>query len=146
MSIWDPDGWSGPRSEEPSVYYASLLGLDSILSELLQERTTGGNHFGSDTSEMRLDVNARGGQYGTPLCAASAFGNEAAVRLLLEKGADINAQAGYMGEPVNALIVAVSSGHERVIRLLLEKGADIDAHAGIGGTALTAAASSGHDE
>jgi ankyrin repeat protein len=35
-------------------------------------------------------------QYGNALQAASSGGHEAIVKLLLEKGADVNAQGGYM--------------------------------------------------
>ena len=43
------------------------------------------------------------------------------VKLLLEKGADVNVQAGQYG---TALQVASLSGHEVIMKLLLEKGAE----------------------
>jgi ankyrin repeat protein len=46
------------------------------------------------------------------------------VKLLLDKGADVNAQGGYYG---NALQAASSDGHEAVVKLLLNKGADVNA-------------------
>ena len=46
-------------------------------------------------------------------------GTTSQVRLLMEKGAKINAQGGYFG---NALQAASRDGHEAVVRLLLEKG------------------------
>jgi ankyrin repeat protein len=49
------------------------------------------------------------------------------VWLLLEKGADINAQGGEYG---NALQAASAEGHKTVVRLLLEKGADTNAQGG----------------
>ena len=51
-------------------------------------------------------------------------GNEAVVKLLLENGADVNAQGGQYG---NALQGAVQSGNEAVVKLLLEDGADVNA-------------------
>jgi len=42
------------------------------------------------------------------------------VRLLLDKGADVNAQGGSFG---NALQAASENGHEAVVRLLLDEGA-----------------------
>ena len=48
-------------------------------------------------------------------------GHEAVVRLLLEKGADVNAQGGQYG---NALQAASYRGHEAVVRLLLKSGAE----------------------
>jgi hypothetical protein len=38
-------------------------------------------------------------------------------RILIEKGADVNAQGGYYG---NALQAASHGGHEQVARLLIE--------------------------
>ena len=46
------------------------------------------------------------------------------MQLLLEKGADVNAQGGEYG---NALQEASWRCHEAVVRLLLEKGADVNA-------------------
>ena len=59
------------------------------------------------------------------------------VRLLLVKGADVNAQG--LGRFGNALQAASSGGREAVVRLLLEKGADVNAQGGIWTTALRAA-------
>jgi ankyrin repeat protein len=44
------------------------------------------------------------------------------VQLLLEKGADVNAQGGNYG---NALQAAASNGNEGIVRLFLEKGTEI---------------------
>jgi ankyrin repeat protein len=54
------------------------------------------------------------------LCRAAENGHEAVVRLLLQKGADVNAKNGYDGW--RALCRAAEKGHEVVVRLLLEKG------------------------
>ena len=51
----------------------------------------------------------------------SSDGHEVIANLLLEKGADVNAQGGLYG---NALQAASSCGHEVILNLLLEKGAD----------------------
>jgi ankyrin repeat protein len=63
------------------------------------------------------------------------------VRLLLDKGADINVQGGDYG---NALQAASANGHEMIVRLLLDKGADINAQGGHHGNALQAALQGGH--
>jgi ankyrin repeat protein len=44
--------------------------------------------------------------------------------VLLDKGADVNAQGGKFG---NALYAASAEGHEQVVKLLLDKGADVNA-------------------
>ena len=63
------------KHHSPPLYYASCAGLREI-SEWLLEKDT--------------DVNAQGGHYGSALQAASYGGHEAVVRLLLDKGADVN--------------------------------------------------------
>ncbi|KAI4212250.1 MAG: hypothetical protein LQ351_004962, partial [Letrouitia transgressa] len=62
-------------------------------------------------------------------------GHESIVRLLLDNGADVNAQCGQS----TALIEASFYGHESIVRLLLEKGADINVQGGFNYTALQAA-------
>jgi hypothetical protein len=63
------------------------------------------------------------------------------LRLLLERGADVNAQGGAYD---NALQAASAGGHEAVVALLLEKGADVNAQGGAYGNALQAASAGGH--
>ncbi|KAF2022452.1 hypothetical protein EK21DRAFT_83342, partial [Setomelanomma holmii] len=46
---------------------------------------------------------------------------EAVVKLLLDKGADVNAQGGEYGK---ALLAASARGDEAVVKLLLDKGAE----------------------
>ncbi|CUS15230.1 unnamed protein product, partial [Tuber aestivum] len=68
-------------------------------------------------------------------------GNESVVRLLLRRGADVNAQGGVCG---NALQAAAYRGHESVVQLLLERGAEANAKGGHYGNALQAAKAFGH--
>ena len=65
------------------------------------------------------------------------------VQLLLDAGADVNAQSRRYG---NALQAASARGHYQVIKLLLEKGADVNAQSAIWGNALQAALGSDHKE
>ena len=52
---------------------------------------------------------------------ASSRGNKAIVKLLLEKGVDVNAEGGEYG---NALQAALFGGNEAIVKLLLENGAE----------------------
>jgi hypothetical protein len=61
----------------------------------------------------------------TSLLTSSYFGHEAVVRLLLEKGADLEAKDKKHGK--TPLSLASEYGHEAVVRLLLKKGADLEA-------------------
>ena len=65
--------------------------------------------------------------------AALFQGHEATATLLIEKGADVNAQGKYYG---NALEAALIKCHEAIATLLIEKGADINAQGGEYGNAL----------
>jgi ankyrin repeat protein len=66
------------------------------------------------------------------------------VRLLLEKGADINMRGVYNFSKRTALTLAAWHGHEAVVRLLLEKGADVNMKGDLGVTALYCAATCAH--
>jgi ankyrin repeat protein len=134
--IYNPDRpWERPNfdrtlAEVPApLYVASLCGLVEVVDLLL--------------FKARADVNARGGEFGTPLQAASGKGHDKTVELLLDKGADVNAQSGLYN---TALQVASIEGHDRIVELLLAKGADINVQSEFYGTALQAASERGHDK
>ena len=80
----------------------------------------------------------------TPLSWAAGVGQEAVVRLLIERD-DIDFNAGdYDGK--TPLIWAAERGHEAVVRLLIERdGVDIDAKDNRGITPLMWAAGRGHE-
>src|SRR2546421_638104 len=65
------------------------------------------------------------------------------VKLLLNNGADVNAQGG---EFANALCAASAEGHPEVVRRLLYKGAHMNAEGGFHGKALYAALARDHQE
>jgi len=110
------------------VYYASLLGLDGVLARIL--------------SASAVDVNARGGSYGTALYAASFGGHEKVVQMLLDHDADVNARGAYS----DALWAASTCGHEKVVQILLDQGADPNVRGRNYGNALQAASSGGHEK
>jgi ankyrin repeat protein len=70
------------------------------------------------------------------LYVAAQQGNKAVVAVLLDKGADVNAQGGSLG---NALQAASCKGHKEIVTLLLSKGADVNAQGGRYNNALLAA-------
>ena len=57
--------------------------------------------------------------------------------MLLERGADVNAQGGHYG---NALQAIAMNGNIEIVQLLLERGADVNAQGGEHGNALQNAA------
>ncbi|KAH4059332.1 hypothetical protein HBI25_106250 [Parastagonospora nodorum] len=67
------------------------------------------------------------GHYGNELQAAVYTGNEETIRLLLERGADVNAFGGHYSY---AIISAVSQGFSNATKVLLEHGADVNVRGG----------------
>ncbi|KAI0125984.1 hypothetical protein BJ170DRAFT_456668 [Xylariales sp. AK1849] len=85
-----------------------------------------------------IDVSGR-----TPLSRAAERGNEATVRLLLEKEAQIEARDKYGRTPLSW---AAERGNEATVRLLLGKGAQIEAQDDEGWTPLIRAAGKQRNE
>jgi len=136
IRLHDPDrpcntGVNYQRVEDrPSpTYYASLLGLEDVLTHI--------------PHTSAADINAQGGCYGNALQAASNNGHEKVVQQLLAVGADVNAQGGQYS---NALYAASTHGHEKVVQLLLAAGADVNARGGFWGDALNAASILGYEQ
>jgi hypothetical protein len=90
-----------------------------------------------------LDLDSKDSKRRTPLYIAAEKGAIVLTRMLLEGGADVNAQGGHFG---NALQAASAGGHKEVATLLLDKGADVNAQGGLYGNALQAASARGYKE
>ena len=88
-------------------------------------------------------VNAKDKEGRTPLSWASWYGYEAVVKLLLEKGAVLDAESFHSDQ--TPLSYAAGNGHEAVVKLLLEKGAAREARSSSGRTPLSYAAGNGHE-
>lgn len=106
-----------------------------------------------DPQRLRALLDRRSPAGYTSLHEAARWGHEDAARLLLEAGADGNAQTTGGGDGWTALHLCaypdsscVYSGHEGVARLLLEEaGADPDARDDLGMAPLHHAAKEGHE-
>ncbi|KAK4067399.1 uncharacterized protein Triagg1_7579 [Trichoderma aggressivum f. europaeum] len=70
-----------------------------------------------------INVNARGGFFGSALQAAAYTGRTLLVRILLEKGANINARGGNYQSALNAAVVR---GCWDIVEILLKAGATPD--------------------
>ncbi|KAK5720212.1 hypothetical protein LTR15_007485 [Elasticomyces elasticus] len=140
LFVYDPEGsaFSKPFVPDPwdklvgrtgigtALYYAALLGLESVVRQLLS---------------LGADINAQGGNSGTALMVASYKGYPNIVRQLLQHRAKVNAQGEFF---FNALHAASSKNHVEVVQLLLENGADVNAV--VGGHALQSASEKGFTE
>jgi len=97
-----------------ALHAATALGLTKAVQILLDS--------GAD---MEVQVYPATG-VGTPLDTAAFYGRIEVVRLLLEKGANIDTtKSTFAG--VTPLVSAAYNGHTDVMRLLLQKGASIEA-------------------
>lgn len=66
-------------------------------------------------------VNAKDSEGNTPLSTAAWNEHGEMTKMLLDKGADVNAQGGEYG---NALQAASAGGHEQVVKMLRAAGAN----------------------
>lgn len=87
------------------------------------------------------DVNTQGGPFNNALQLAVANRNDAATRMLLDRGASVHLNGGYFG---TVLQVASAKGNHSLVSKILEKGVDLNASGGLYGTALQAAAALGN--
>jgi ankyrin repeat protein len=123
----------------------------------------------------KAEIEVRDGRGATPLMHAAAFGNLETLKLLLDAGADLNAQNNFdatallwagrdpekalllieRGANVNVqsrqgrtplMIASLRRGGSAIVALMLAKGADVRVRSGRGGTALGLAASVGDAE
>ncbi|KAL5084943.1 hypothetical protein Trisim1_011297 [Trichoderma cf. simile WF8] len=78
----------------------------------------------------------------TDLIIASYHGHSALVKLLIEKGADMEAQDDDGQTPLSR---AAENGHEATVKVLIEKGADVEAMDNDGAVPLWWAAENGHE-
>ncbi|KAI4638258.1 hypothetical protein J4E93_010257 [Alternaria ventricosa] len=90
------------------LYFASWLGLKTITKLLL---------------DQNVDVNAKGGLYGSALRAAISEGHLAVAELLVNAKADVDAEDGA-GE--TALYEAICNDDEAMAKLLIDAGADVN--------------------
>lgn len=113
------------------VFEAALVGRVDRLRELI------------DADPAMLNAYAADGFY--PLGLAAYFKQPAAVRLLLDRGADPN-QAARNPTKVTALHAAVSSNQPQIVEWLLDAGADVNARQQSDYTPLMGAAANARTE
>jgi ankyrin repeat protein len=91
------------------LHLAAYFGLVEFMAVLLK-----GKH----------DANTKDTYDRTPLLLAAANGHQAAVKLLVDKGADLESKDEEYGRA--PLSWATENGHQAVLRLLVDEGADLE--------------------
>ncbi|KAI9667659.1 MAG: hypothetical protein M1821_000476 [Bathelium mastoideum] len=134
VSGYEDHGYSGrfPR-RTTGLHLTAKHGLRFLTRTLLIREYDDGNN----------DIDARDSYQKTPLFYAAEQGHEQIVQLLLDMGANFNAQCGEHG---NALQAALKGGHEAVVKLLQDSIADVDGQGGEHGSTLLHAVSKGSQE
>ncbi|WP_321394290.1 ankyrin repeat domain-containing protein [Emcibacter sp.] len=118
-------------AHEPQLdlFDLAALGMNDLLAVVL--------------TDPRIDVNMYAGDGFSALHLACFFGQEETVKLLIDKGADVNMMAPNDSH-LYPLHSAAAGGQEAIAELLLEAGADPNTIQGGGYTALMSAAHQGY--
>jgi ankyrin repeat protein len=116
-------GYSQSFPVGTKLHCIARFGLSQITQDLLSKIE----------DEISIAVNTTDSRGRAPLSLAAENGHDEMAKLLLDKGAEINAQGGEYG---NALQAASYGGNEQVVKLLLDKGAEINTQGGEYGNAL----------
>ncbi len=114
-----------------AIFAASILGETARIEELV--------------SGNRSLISGLSSDGWTPLHLAAFFGKDDAARLLLNKGAPVDARStnAMQNTPLHA---AAAGKHATVVKLLIDRGANVNARQHGGWTAIHAAAQSGDVE
>ena len=117
------------RIADPDKFYHQDMGLgsDDLASPLYYASQAGLLQQVKMLMEGSVGVDAQRGRFGNALQVASDLGHEDIVKILLEKGADVNATGGASRSNESALQLASEHGYVNVVKMLLEKGADVNA-------------------
>lgn len=116
-----------PVSKPTAFDAATYFDFPIILQHLLDQNA-------GDNPESRSNLSHS-------LILGAACGSSKVLDLLINCGADVNAQGGQFG---NALQAAARGGHGEIVKLLLDRGADVNAQGGLFGSALQAAVQRGY--
>jgi ankyrin repeat protein len=143
LAIYSAEFWSSHLQKTgDDIEQLSRLAMSLMAIEEPAYRTWIGL-YNPDRPSEQPSLERRLNDLAMPLYYAAGLGLSTIARLLLDEGAEVNAQGGRFG---NALQAASERGHKQVVKMLLEKGANVNALAGFFGNALQAASWGGHEQ
>jgi ankyrin repeat protein len=134
FKLWFNVFWAKTRQYDRAndmtpIRLAAMSNHDKVLDHFL------------DKIGMNLHAKDEAGR--TALYWASELGHDKILQMLVDRGADINAQGGYYG---SALQAASAQGHDKIVQMLLDRGADVNAQDGEYDNALQVASYGGHEK
>jgi hypothetical protein len=137
QTYWVAAGQYGSAPNSFSLLHlASYFGIVPLVEKLVFKKGW------MNRLMLYIYVNKKDSHGRTALYWAAGNGHEAVVKLLLDKGADLEAKDEWGQTPLSQ---AARNGHEAVVKLLLDKGADLEAKDKWGQTPLWQAARNGHE-
>ncbi|KAH0544335.1 hypothetical protein FGG08_001476 [Glutinoglossum americanum] len=126
----NPTSESG--SSESDSFCNALVVARTLASQSIRHQLSDGLHEGPKRNSIRMPL----------LPWAASKGHEAVVRLLIEKGAELDLKDEVGWAPLSW---AAEKGHEATVKLLIEKGAKFDSKDRRGQTPLLWAVEKGHE-
>jgi ankyrin repeat protein len=118
---------SGADINQPSRGYMPLQLACDGGHEALVRLFIGARANVNAQTQPQYKAYSRRYSYDNALQSASGNGFEGIIKLLLDNGADVDAQSDTQGDPKlfpNALQAAFEGDHENIVKLLLEHGTD----------------------
>jgi len=141
---YSPKQWETQLSALITKYLPSPVQKPAINKDLITAAFIGDPVMVSEKLDQGADINTRFGDDGsTPLIVAIMSGATGTVKLLLDRGADVNLADSRGRTPV---ILAVAEGHSEVVDILLKKGANVHTRTDAGSTALMFAVQKGRTD
>jgi len=122
-NVWQ-DWWKTKKENNANLLQAAETGDISKIDELLNYKTQG---------DQIADINIKNAENYTPLHFVSRDGNLSGVKLLLARGANVNALTINLRTPLH---IASVRGYTEIIKELLENGANPDLQDNDGNTAI----------